>query len=34
MTGLNVVEVSVSVNDIYLPGGDDDNDGAAESRVS
>ena len=35
MTGLNVVEVNVSVNDIYLPGSDDDsNDSAAESRVS
>jgi len=34
MTGLNVVEVNVSVNDIHLPGADDDDSGPAESRVS
>jgi uncharacterized alkaline shock family protein YloU len=37
MTGLNVVEVNVSVNDIHLPDvdtGADGSDGAPESRVS
>ncbi len=32
MTGLDVVEVNVNVNDLYLPGGDDQDD--APSRVS
>ena len=35
MTGLEVVEVNVNVDDLYLPGSDDqDGDGDAPSRVS
>jgi uncharacterized alkaline shock family protein YloU len=35
MTGLEVVEVNVSVDDLYLPGSDgQDGDGDAPSRVS
>jgi uncharacterized alkaline shock family protein YloU len=32
MTGLDVVEVNVNINDIHLPG--DGGDGSGESRVS
>jgi uncharacterized alkaline shock family protein YloU len=31
MTGLEVVEVNINVNDVYLPGSDDDS--AGPSRV-
>jgi uncharacterized alkaline shock family protein YloU len=35
MTGLEVVEVNVNVDDLYLPGSDDqDGDGDAPARVS
>jgi uncharacterized alkaline shock family protein YloU len=34
MTGLDVVEVNVSVNDIHLPDSDGDSDDKSESRVS
>jgi uncharacterized alkaline shock family protein YloU len=33
MTGLEVVEVNINVNDVYLPGTDDDDNSAGPSRV-
>ena len=34
MTGLRVVEVNIAVDDVYLPGTDDDQDTTTTSRVS
>lgn len=34
MTGLDVVEVNVNVDDLYMPGNGDDQDGDAPARVS
>ena len=34
MTGLQVVEVNISVDDVHLPGTDEDTSSAPESRVS
>ena len=34
MTGLDVVEVNVNVDDLYMPGSGDDQDEDAPARVS